>query len=157
KRHLVPLRELDLIVECLGTQPGGARTERRQFGTVIAEGARLRRTAARAGDVVPAGEQVPSGPTRTRVDVEDLEVAEVDRATRGREHQIGNRAPGQMVGGTVVDRYRQALGKHVRVVHDHATPQTRWATSAKTCAIFTRPSISRFSPSTGSGRPLDVP
>ena len=49
---------------------------------------------------------------------------------RGREHQIGNRAPGQMVGGAVVDGYRQAFGEHVGVVHDHAAPQTRWATSA---------------------------
>ena len=28
KRHLVPLCELDLVVECLGAEPGDARSER---------------------------------------------------------------------------------------------------------------------------------
>jgi hypothetical protein len=100
------LRELDLIVEGLGTEPGDARTECGQFVTVIAEGARLGRAAARAGDVVPARQQVPPGPTRTWVDIQDLEVTKVDRATRGWEHQIGNLAPGQVVGGSVVDGHR---------------------------------------------------
>ena len=38
-----------------------------------------------------------------------------------------------------------------------ATPHTSSAASAYTCAVRTSPSMLRFSPSTGSGSPLDVP
>jgi len=63
---------------------------------------------------------------------------------------------GEMVGRAVVLRHRQAGRQRIDVVA-HATPQTRCATSAYVSAVRTSPSISRFSPSSTSIRPVDVP
>src|SRR5262245_56597857 len=43
------------------------------------------------------------------------------------------------------------------VIRDELHAQILWATSAYVCAVFTRPSISRFSPSSTSISPVDVP
>ncbi len=51
----------------------------------------------------------------------------------------------------------ELVRRQVGVEALHATSQIRCATPVYTVAILTRPSMSRFSPSSGSGRPLDVP
>src|SRR2546423_12700096 len=60
ERHPVPFRELDLVGEALRGEAGDARAEGRELGRVVAEAARLRRAAARARDVVPAGKHRPA-------------------------------------------------------------------------------------------------
>ena len=65
-RDVVPLRELDLVVERLRREPRDARAELRQLRRVVAERARLRRAAARAGDrrPSPAATGTPGRPAR---------------------------------------------------------------------------------------------
>src|SRR5204862_1650810 len=86
-----------------------------------------------------------------------------------REHQSAherNFLEGDLAKGTVDARgitndgdgvsRRELVVRQELVEALHAVSQIRWATRAYTFAIFTRPSTSRFSPSTGSGRPLAV-
>ena len=60
-----------------------------RLGVVIAEGARLRRASARAGDLVPAGRRIDVGASSPRIDVHDARAAkigEVDQPTlRGQQ------------------------------------------------------------------------
>ena len=63
------------------------------------------------------------------------------------------------VGGIL---FQNAIGARFQMALDrpdvaHVTPQTFIAARAYTSAVFTRPSTDRFSPSSASGRPLDVP
>jgi hypothetical protein len=74
--------------------------ERFEFGKMVAEAARLRRAAARAGNVVPARRQIDAGNAGPRIDVEDS-AATQDRhiegaAARRWQREIGQRPSGQM-------------------------------------------------------------
>src|SRR5205807_7127792 len=114
-------RELALVVVALRAQSGDACAERRELGCTVAKGAGLRRAAARAGDLVPAGKQRLTWPARARVDVENEPLArELPQAHRphGRlEREVEKRETGEMIGGAVVLGRAQALRQHVWVVH----------------------------------------
>ena len=88
----------------------------------------MRRAPACARDLVPARQQLASGPPGQWIDVEHLEIAHIDGALRGRQHEVGQLGVREVIGGTVVDRHRQALWQDIRIVDAHATPQTVWAT-----------------------------
>ena len=118
-RHVVALRELELILERLRRETGDARAERRELLRMIAKGTRLRRAAPRAGNRVPAGERRLAGLPAPRVDVENLERGDVDRAVRRLEDQRRQHQPGQVIGSAVVLRHRQAGRQGVQIVFLH--------------------------------------
>src|ERR671925_695211 len=93
------------------------------------------------------------------VDVEhktvDREGAQGSRSLRRLEGELRQHLSQKVVAGAVVLGNRQIGRKRVNVVH--SVPHTFIAVSAYTSAVFTSPSMSRFSPSSGSGRPLEVP
>ena len=117
-----PLRELDLLLDRLARQPGDARAQGGELGRMVAEGARLRRAAARAREGVPALRERLAGHARVRVDVDDgplgRELGEVDRPLRGVEHERRHRRARQVVGRAVVLRSGQ-IGRQRRVVDRH--------------------------------------
>src|SRR5581483_1127965 len=99
-------------------------------------------------------------------------VEELLRDDRRMQPRLGERRPLEGVVGTAALKVRSHVG-HVEshdlvaleaadlavVVRDelHATPQTDIATRAYTSAVLTRPPISRFSPSSTSISPVEVP
>ena len=89
---------------------------------MIAETARLRRAAARAGNGVPAGRQLPARPPGARIDVDDgaaFELRKIDRAPVGRgQRQIRHAHARQVTRGAVVPRRRQIGGQQCRIVQD---------------------------------------
>ena len=97
----------------------------------VAEGAALRRAAARARDVVPAVEQRLARHARARVDVDDEPLAggpgEVELAAQRRgQGDGGNLGAGQVIGGAVVDRRGRFVGQ-ARVVGAHDGDSGVWS------------------------------
>src|SRR3712207_7573002 len=62
---------LPLVSGTLGAEPNHPRAQGPELRVVTPEGARLRRTAAGARDLVPAPWQAAAGPARHRVAVND--------------------------------------------------------------------------------------
>ena len=100
--------ELGLLLRRLRADADERRAVARELGLRVAEGAALRRAAARARDVVPALEQRHARHARARVDVDDDPLArglrEVDLAAQGRgQGDGGHLGAGQVIRGAVVD------------------------------------------------------
>ena len=91
-----------------------------QFGEMIAEAAGLRRAAARAGDVVPAGRQIDAGHAGARIEVEHgaaFELGQIDGAAGGRrQRQVGQTHAGEMVGAAIVLRRRDIGRQDLRIM-----------------------------------------
>ncbi len=119
ERHRVPPGELDLVGQALRREAGDLGPEAAQLGGVVAKATGLGRAAACARDLVPARQERLPRPPRPRVDVEDAqagaELGEVDRPGRRLEHEWGDRTPGQVAGGAVVDGDRQPVREDVGV------------------------------------------
>src|SRR5215472_901889 len=116
-----PLRRLALIGGVLARQAidlGDA--ERFELGKMIAKPARLRRAAARAGNVVPAGRRVDTGNAGARVDVKDgdaLQLGQGHSRTGGRwQFDVRQAGAGEMPCAAIVDRYRQIRRQPSRIV-----------------------------------------
>ena len=157
KRHPVALGELELVLEALRAHAGDAHAQFGQLGVVVAEAARLRRAAARPGNLVPARQRSVSGPTRARIDVEHLEVADVDGALGRRQHEIRQLGAREVVGSAVVDGNRQVLGQDIRIVDGHAASARRfaarrtWLRIKPLNGLTTRQYRTNFRRDTGSG------
>src|SRR5206468_369493 len=95
---------------------------------------------------------IASRPAGAGIHVEDFDLPHVHAALRRLEHEVGQLEIEQMVGRAVVLRHRQVRGQRKELLR-HATPQTFIATRAYVSAVLTRPSISRFSPSSTFIRP----
>src|SRR4029077_14663945 len=94
--------------------------ERLELGKMVAETTGLRRAAARARNVVPAGRQFDARNSGARINIEDRATAQdrnVEGAAAGcQQREIGQCATGQMARGTVVPRHREVARKNVRTV-----------------------------------------
>src|SRR5215213_2087701 len=110
-RDPVAFRELDLLRVRLSREARHLPVERSELARVIAEGARLRRATARAGNRVPLRPEGLIRLSRPRVDVQDEPVlrerAEGDRPLRRLERQLRQHPARQLVGGPVVRRHRE--------------------------------------------------
>src|SRR5918997_7138546 len=97
-----------LVLGVLRAEPEHPGTQSLELRVVVAEGARLRRTAAGARDLVPAPRQVATGPARHRVAVEEgspREGRKVYGLSRRRcQGDRGEAHPLQVVRGPVVGR-----------------------------------------------------
>ena len=105
---------------------------------------------------VDVGNGPVRGPARARVYVDDVEVPHCHRPLRRIELELRQLEADEVVGGSVILGYREIRGQGVDVVAQ-AAPQTSSATRAYVSAVLTSPSISRFSPSSTSIRPVDAP